>query len=87
MYLAVYTENITKKIIKLKNKDPKHYKILLRKIYKIRANPEHEYKNLHYNMKGQKRVHIGHFVLTFEIDYDKKAILFDDYDHHDRIYE
>jgi len=87
MYLGRYTENITKKILKLKKKDPNQYSILIKKIDQIRENPFHDYKDLRYDMKGQKRVHISHFVLTFEINHNSKTILFDDYDHHDRIYE
>jgi len=44
------------------------------------------YKNLRYNMKDSKRVHIGHFVLVFRFDKQKDTIYFDDFDHHDKIY-
>ena len=87
MYLGRYTENITKKILKLKKKDPNHYRILIKKIDQIRENPSHDYKDLRYDMKGQKRVHIGHFVLTFEINHKNKTFLFDVCARHDRIYE
>ena len=49
-------------------------------------NPEHRYKDLQYSMKGIKRIHIGHFVLTFIINHNKKIVSFEDYDHHDKIY-
>ena len=42
------------------------------------------YKNLRYNMKDSKRVHIGHFVLVFRSVGNK--VYFDDFDHHDNIY-
>lgn len=38
-------------------------------------------------MKDRKRVHIGHFVLTFIIDHPNKVVSFEDYDHHDKIYK
>jgi mRNA-degrading endonuclease RelE of RelBE toxin-antitoxin system len=87
MYLDRYSEEITRKLAKLKKKDSKQYKIVRRKMDWILANPEHRYKDLHYDMKGINRVHIGHFVLTFTIDFVNKIISFEDYDHHDKIYK
>ena len=86
MYSNFYSETLTKKLIKLKKRDPKHYEIILKKMSWILANPEHRYKDLHYSMKGISRVHIGHFVLTFRIDNIKKSVYFEDYDHHDKVY-
>ena len=37
-------------------------------------------------MKDSKRVHIGHFVLVFNFDKNKNLISFEDFDHHDVIY-
>jgi len=87
MYLDSYSEEITRNLSKLKIKDQKHYFIVRKKMDQILANPKHRYKDLHYSMKGVKRVHIGHFVLVFRIDHLKKMVSFEDYDHHDRIYE
>ena len=44
------------------------------------------YKNLRYNLKNSKRVHVGHFVLVFQYDKPKDEVNFDDFDHHDDIY-
>ena len=52
----------------------------------IISNPNHSYKNLHYTMKGLKRVQLGHFVLVFSINRKKKQVAFEDYNHHDKIY-
>ena len=81
-----YSEEITRKLSKLKKKNRKYYLIVLKKIDQILANPEHKYKDLHYNMKGIKRVHIGHFVLVFVINHIRKTISFEDFNHHDIIY-
>ncbi|MCX6819612.1 MAG: type II toxin-antitoxin system mRNA interferase toxin, RelE/StbE family [Candidatus Aenigmarchaeota archaeon] len=86
MYIDTYSEEITRKLAKLKKKDARHYEIVSKKIDWIIANPEHRYKDLHYSMKGIQRVHIGPFVLIFRIDSIKKTISFEDYDHHDKIY-
>lgn len=86
MYVDLYNEEITKKLSKLKKKNVKYYLIARKKMDQILANPEHKYKDLHYNMKGIKRVHIGHFVLVFVINHIRKTISFEDFNHHDIIY-
>lgn len=87
MYVDKYSDEITRKLAKLKKKDPAHYEIVRKKMDWILENPEHRYKDLHYSMKGISRVHIGHFVLAFRIDNINKIIYFEDYDHHDKIYK
>ena len=76
-----------KKLVKLSKKDKKSYESVMRKIDEVvnSSNVEH-YKNLRYNMKDSKRVHMGHFVLVFSYDPSKGFIAFEDYDHHDNIY-
>lgn len=86
MHVDRYSEEITKKLSKLKKKNPQHYDRVDRKIKEILDNPKHKYKNLRYDMGNFKRIHIGHFVLIFRVDHLKKLILFEDYDHHDNIY-
>lgn len=86
MYTDKYSEIIVKKLKKVKGKNPLLYQIIRKKMDIILLNPDHNYKDLRHAMKGMKRVHIGHFVLTFIIDHSKKTISFEDYDHHDKIY-
>jgi len=86
MYRDIYSEEITKKLAKLRKKDPTQYAVVCKKMDWILNNPEHNYKHLHYSMKGIQRIHLGHFVLIFRIDDVNKTIFFEDYDHHDKIY-
>jgi mRNA-degrading endonuclease RelE of RelBE toxin-antitoxin system len=86
MYVDSYSEEITKKLVKLRKKDLAHYSQVRKKMDSILEYPEHKYKFLHHDMKGILRVHIGHFVLIFVIDHENKIISFEDYDHHDIIY-
>ena len=86
MYDDLYSEEITKKLAKLKKKDPMHYSKVRKKMFSILENPEHCYKFLHHDLKGILRVHLGHFVLIFIISHKKKSVSFEDYDHHDNIY-
>jgi len=83
-----YPEKIKNILRKLFKKDKQLYNQLLNKIQEIIENPSIEhYKNLRYNMKDSKRVHIGHFVLVFQCNKQSNEINFDDFDHHDEIYK
>ena len=86
MYEGVYGEELVKKLIKLKKKDSNQYFRVRKKMDYILANPEHNYKFLHHEMKGVNRVQMGHFVLAFVIAHERKIVSFEDYDHHDNIY-
>ncbi len=86
MYADAYSEEITKKLAKLKKKDPVHFSQVRKKMDAILAEPSHSYKFLGYDMQGVNRVHLGHFVLVFTVDHKNKVISFEDYDHHDSMY-
>jgi len=78
---------LEKKLVKLYKKDKLMYEKIIKKIDEIiNSNDIEHYKNLRYDMKGSKRVHIGHFVLVFSFDKSKNLVSFEDYDHHDNIY-
>lgn len=72
----------------LKKKDKEAFNQIYNKIAEIiTTDPEH-YKNLRYDLKHLKRVHIKKsFVLVFSYDKEKQFISFLDYDHHDNIYK
>ena len=79
---------LEKKLVKLFKKDKSTYEKITKKIYEIINSRDIEhYKNLRYDMKDSKRVHIGHFVLVFSFDKSKNLVSFEDYDHHDIIYK
>lgn len=86
MYVDLYSEEISKKLAKLKKRDPPHYSKIRKKMDAILANPAHSYKFLTGGMKGVNRVHLGHFVLVFVVNNKNKTVSFEDYDHHDKIY-
>jgi len=75
-------------LVKLSRKDKSLYEQLKKKMNEINNSSDIEhYKNLRYNMKDSKRVHIGHFVLVFQYNKLTDTISFDDFDHHDNIYK
>ena len=78
---------LEKKLIKLHKKDRPLYEKILKKFEEIVNSPDIEhYKNLRYDLKESKRVHIGHFVLVFSYDKNDNTISFEDFEHHDNIY-
>jgi len=79
---------LDKKLIKLSKKDKSGYEAVMNKIDEVLSSGEIEhYKNLRYDMKDYKRVHIGHFVLIFIYDKANDFVSFEDYDHHDKVYK
>ena len=84
------SDELRLKLRKLVKKDKKKVQIINKKIKEV-INKDldsiNHYKNLKYDLKGLKRVHIDkHFVLTFKVDYENNFILFADFDHHDNVY-
>jgi len=86
MYALEIRESVEKIFHKLAKKNPKQIEIINKKISEILLNPHH-YKNLRAPLQHLKRVHIdGSFVLVYSVDENKKRIIIEDFDHHDRIY-
>ena len=81
-------EEVLKKLYK---KDRQMYEAILNKIDEV-VSRDHLtidfYKNMRYELKEYKRVHImKSFVLLFKVYKEKNFILFDKFGHHDEIYE
>ena len=80
--------SLIKSLHKLSKRNKALYEQAMKKIDEVTRTPDMEhYKNLRYDMKDSKRVHIGHFVLVFEYKKTEDKIVFKDFDHHDNIYE
>ncbi|MFH1916955.1 MAG: type II toxin-antitoxin system RelE/ParE family toxin [Nanoarchaeota archaeon] len=72
---------------KLSKKDRTMYERVLKKIEEIIMSDDIDhYKNLRYDMKDKKRVHVGHCVLVFSFQKDTDLISFLDFGHHDEMY-
>ena len=79
------SDHLKKILKKLRKKDKSLYETLMKKMEDIiNCDDVEHYKNLRYNMKDSKRVHVGSFVLVFQ--WENNKINFDDFDHHDNIY-
>ena len=82
-------EKLKKKLTIVFKKDPRRYKIILKKIEEIITcgNIDH-YKNLRKPLQNFKRVHIdAHFVLVFKYEKNRDVLYFYDFDHHYTIYK
>ncbi|MBT3464046.1 hypothetical protein HOD20_02935 [archaeon] len=90
MYDFRLTDELKVKIRKLIKKDKKKVEIINKKIKEIINNDSitiNRYKNLKYELKDLKRVHIDkHFVLVFNVENKNNLIRFINFDHHDNIY-
>lgn len=85
-YKLEISEQLDRIFDKLSKKDKLQFEILSKKIKEILEDP-YKFKPLRGNMAGQRRVHIRHFVLTYEILENEKIVRLLDYEHHDKIYE
>ena len=82
-----FSDNFKKTLNKIFKKDKTSYEVIIKKINEILSSSDIEhYKNLRYEMKQFKRVHISSFVLVFSYDKVNEFISFEDYDYHDKIY-
>ena len=90
MYDFRLTDELKVKIKKIIKKDKKKVEIINKKIKEIINNDSitiNRYKNLKYELKDLKRVHIDkHFVLVFNVENKNNLIRFINFDHHDNIY-
>lgn len=85
MYILETRKNVNEIFKKLTKKNPKQMEIITKKLQEILENP-HKFKTLHAPLAGKRRVHFGSFVLLFSIDENRKTVVLENYDHHDKIY-
>ena len=74
-------------IVKLCKKNPVLERAIKNKIEQVLENPHH-FKPLKYDLAGERRVHImKSFVLKYEIDEERKTVIFLFFGHHDEAYK
>ena len=79
---------LQKILAKLKKRDKTAFEQIIKKVKEILNSDPDTYKNLRYDLKRFKRVHIKNaFVLVFLYDKQNHFISFFDYDHHDNVYK
>jgi addiction module RelE/StbE family toxin len=84
-YRIVVHPDLASRCRKIRGKDPVRYEQVKKKIRLLVVNPELG-RPLHPPLKGLWRIHIGHFVLLYEIDAKEQAIILLRLVHHDEAY-
>lgn len=87
MYSLEIKEHVFKIFKKLEKRDPKQIEAIDKKINQILEDP-FRFKPLRFPMQNLRAVHIiDPFVLVYEIDENKKAVIIRKYGHHDEVYK
>lgn len=86
MYNLEIRESVDRLFSKLSKKDKVSIEYINKKIKEILENPYH-FKPLRAPMQNFRRVHIGNFVLIYSIDENRKTIIIEKYEHHDKVYK
>ena len=87
MHNSKISKELQRKLTKLCTKNKSLYEQVLSTLSEVLNSGDVEHcKNLRYDLKDSKRVHVGHFVLIFQYDQKSNTVNFDDFDHHDKIY-
>lgn len=84
-YTLEINYRVDKVFKRLEKRDKTQLLKIRKKLVQILRNPYH-FKPLSNEMYGFRRVHIGSFVLIYEIIEEKNTILLLDYRHHDHVY-
>jgi YafQ family addiction module toxin component len=86
MYTLETRKNVDRIFKKLAKKDSAHLEAIAEKLREILEDP-YAFKPMHFPLQGYRRVHFGSYVLLYSIDEQRKTVVLEDYDHHDRIYK
>ncbi len=85
MYTLEAREHADRIFKKLAKKNPNQMETVARKIQEILEDP-HRFKPMRFPLGGMRRIHFGSFVLLFSIDEQRKTVVLEDYEHHERVY-
>lgn len=79
-------EKVDRIFKQLRKKDSMQFEAVSKKVTEILASPQ-QFKPLKSPMQHMRHVHIGSFVLVYDIDERKKAVTIRRYEHHDNVYK
>ena len=86
LYSLEVVENVDRLFKKLRKKDSMQFEAVSKKVTEILETPQ-KFKPLKSPMQHMRRVHIGSFVLVFDIDEGRKVVTIRRYEHHDDVYK
>ncbi len=84
-YCLEVVEKVDRIFKKLQKKDIVQFEALSKKVNEILENP-HQFKPLKAPMQHMFRVHVGSFVLVYDINEERKVVTIRRYEHHDDVY-
>ena len=85
MYSLEIEEEVYKAFKKISRKDKKQLEAINKKIEQVLTDPL-QFKPLRHPLQGLRRVHIGSFVLIYEVCENHKTVRILKYKHHDEAY-
>ena len=85
MYRPSIEPKLQKELKKLRKKNISLLEAVYNKMNEIVQNPHH-YKPLRKPLQNQRRVHIGKYVLVFQINEAERTVEFLRFKHHDEAY-
>jgi YafQ family addiction module toxin component len=85
MYALETREHVDRIFKKLARRNPTQMEAMAKKIEEILEDP-HRFKPMHFPLAGMRRAHFGSYVLLFSIDEQRKTVILEDYEHHDKVY-
>jgi len=86
LYSLEVVEKVDKIFKKLSRKDPEHFTALSKKVQEILINPQ-QFKPLKAPMQHMRRIHVGSFVLVYDVNEAKKVVTLRRYEHYDSVYK
>jgi YafQ family addiction module toxin component len=86
LYSLEIEEEVFRAFKKLTKKDRKHLDAINKKIEQILNDP-FQFKPLKHPLDGLRRVHVGSFVLIYEVLENQKTVRVLKYKHHDQAYQ
>ena len=85
MYSLAVKAGVDRTFRRMAKHDRTRLEAVEKKVAQILEDP-HRFKPLRAPMQGKRRVHVGPFVLIYEIDEEKKRVVLLDFEHHDTVY-
>lgn len=85
MYSLEIEEEVSKTFEKLLKKDRKQLEAVNKKIEQVLSNPS-QFKPLRHPLEGLRRVHVGSFVLIYQVIENPPTVRIVKYTHHDQAY-
>jgi YafQ family addiction module toxin component len=86
VYSLEVVEKVDRIFKKLRKKDLTQFEALSMKVNEVLENPQ-RFKPLRSPMQHMRRVHVGSFVLIYDIDETRKVVTIRRYEHHNSVYK